>query len=325
MAEGRSDEEEDPNDIIVHTAGTITSPPPLPTLPFDVFPEFLGRLPIKLLVQLRCLCKFFYSLIADPTFAKKHLQLSTKRHHLMITSWNNLAELVEYVSPIPSVLSTSIVVTHTQLYPPNTLTIRAGSYLLWNPSIRKYTLLPPLENHIWTSLSFGYDHFIDNYKVVVVSSEKEVFFNTLGADYWKRIEGIPHYYDICGVGIFVSDTVNWLAIDESSSYFILISLDFEESYQQLLLPESENDSWTLSAARDCLCVSRTSDTFMNIWIMKEYGNQESWTKLYIVPNLQDWGFIAYKDLYISEDDKLLMHCYVMGRDLRYGVDVILYA
>ncbi|KEH32804.1 hypothetical protein MTR_3g006480 [Medicago truncatula] len=234
MAEGRSDEEEDPNDIIVHTAGTITSPPPLPTLPFDVFPEFLGRLPIKLLVQLRCLCKFFYSLIADPTFAKKHLQLSTKRHHLMITSWNNLAELVEYVSPIPSVLSTSIVVTHTQLYPPNTLTIR----------------------------------------------EKEVFFNTLGADYWKRIEGIPHYYDICGVGIFVSDTVNWLAIDESSSYFILISLDFEESYQQLLLPESENDSWTLSAARDCFVVNSMKNHTNNNLMCGARDNQATKIKVY---------------------------------------------
>jgi hypothetical protein len=92
MAEGRSDGEEDPNDI-VHTTGTITSPPPLPTLPFDVLPEILGRLPVKLLVLLQSLCKFFYSLIADPTFGKKHLQLSTKHHHLMITSWNNLAEL----------------------------------------------------------------------------------------------------------------------------------------------------------------------------------------------------------------------------------------
>jgi F-box interacting protein len=322
MAEGRSDGEEDPNEI-VHTAGTITSPLPFLTLPFDIFPEILYRLPVKLLVQLRCLCKLFYSPIADPTFAKKHLQLSTKHHHLMIASWNNLAELVEYDSPIPSVLSTFTVVTQTQIYPPNTLTIRgnfvdvmcscdgifccmlkAGTYLLWNRSVRKYKLLPPLENHMWTSLSFGYDHFIDNYKVSV---------NTLGTDYWTRIEGIPHYYDICGLGIFSSDFVNWLAIDESSLYFIL-SLDFEkESYQQLLLPEIENDSWTLSVARDCLCVSRTSDTILNIWIMKEYGNQESWTKSYIVPNLQDWGFKAYKALYISEDDKLLVQCYVMGR------------
>jgi hypothetical protein len=108
MADG---EEDDPNNIVLTsmsltaetTTGTLTGPPP--------------NLPVKLLVQLRCLCKFFNSLISDPKFGKKHLQLSTKRHHLMLTTVDD-EELVLHDSPIPSVFSTSTIGAQTQLYPP---------------------------------------------------------------------------------------------------------------------------------------------------------------------------------------------------------------
>ncbi|MCI54852.1 F-box/kelch-repeat protein, partial [Trifolium medium] len=61
--------------IFTFTA-TLTPAPALPTLPFDLVSEILCRLPVKLLLQLRCLCKSLNSLISDPKFAKKHLRLS---------------------------------------------------------------------------------------------------------------------------------------------------------------------------------------------------------------------------------------------------------
>jgi len=77
-----------------------------------------------------------------------------------------------------------------------------------------------------------------------------------------------------------------------------------------LLPdyENENAQWTLGVVRDCLCVYATRDMLLDVWIMKEYGNQESWTKLYTVPNLQHWGLEVCTALYISKDDQLLMQC-----------------
>ncbi|AES68633.1 putative F-box domain-containing protein [Medicago truncatula] len=314
-------------------AGTLTCPPEpeLPALPFDLLPEILCRLPVKLLVQLRCVCKFFNSLISDPNFAKKHLRMSTKRHHLMLTNSCDYdyyydRDIVMCDSPIPSIFSTSTVVTQTQLYIPNTLTnghhcidlmmsscdgifcgkLNNGSYFLWNPSIRKFKLLPPLRNHKWSLLSFGYDHFIDNYKVVAHSFKKVISVNTLGTDYWRRIKDIPYSNPISGHGLFVSGTVNWFAYD------VIISLDLEkESYQKLRLPDfdNENNSWDVGVVRDCLCVFASSDEYWDVWIMKEYGNQESWTKLYTIPNLQDQDLEADRALYISEDDQLLVQCH----------------
>jgi hypothetical protein len=49
----------------------------LPILPLDIIAEILCGLPVKLLLQLRCVCKSWKSLISNPKFAKKHLSLST--------------------------------------------------------------------------------------------------------------------------------------------------------------------------------------------------------------------------------------------------------
>jgi len=322
MAQGNDD---DRNEVV--SSQSLT--PELPTLCFDLIAEILCRLPVKLLIQLRCLCKFFNSLLSDPKFAKKHLQLSTKRHHLML--FNRLDGFAMYDSPIPSVFPTSTVFTQTQLYH-HIITIGRNFvnvmrscdgifcgmldvcyYFVWNPSIRKFKLLPPLENslgHIF-QLSFGYDHFIHNYKVIIDTSRNEVFVYTLGTDHWTTIEDIPDDYSICGSGIFVSGAVNWYAEDESDSLYFILSLDLEnESYQELYLPDFENESYLyrkLGVLRDCLCVFETSEMFLNVWIMNEYGNEESWTKLFHVPKVHDHqGLKAYKPLYIFEDEKLLV-------------------
>jgi len=181
--------------------------------------------------------------------------------------------------------------------------LNVDSLFLWNPSIRKVKLLPPLEGALF-NISFGYHHFIDNYKVIVVSENNEVSVNTLGTDYWTRIEDIPYDYYIGLYGIFVSGTVNWLASNDSN----ILSLDLNtESYQRLLLPDSKNYLWALGVLRDCLCVFASGDMFLDIWIMKDCGNKESWTKLYTVPDIQDRGLEACTALYISEDDQLLVH------------------
>jgi F-box interacting protein len=200
------------------------------------------------------------------------------------------------------------------------------SYFLWNPSITKFKLLPPLENrHIRCfSISFGYDHFIDNYKVISVSTKNEVFVYTLGTDYWTRLEDIPFDYRIYEMGVFVSGTVNWFATD------VIISLHLEnESYQKLCPPDlgDENNSWDFGVLRDCLCVIANNEIHWDVWIMKEYGNQESWTKLYTIPNMQDRGIDAlYWDaLYISENDQLLVKCYQLDiHDMTHDIKLVVY-
>jgi F-box interacting protein len=300
----------------------------LPILPFDLLIEILCRLPVKLLLQLRCLCKSFNSLIIDPKFAKKHLRLSTT-HHLTVSTTNNLGQLLLLDFPKPSDFSTSTV-TYPDCLKNGHCPFRVrscdgilcltmydnGPAVLWNPSIRTFKILPPLDNKRFSAYSIGYDHCINNYKIVACSQDigkTEVSVHTLGTDSWKRIQDFPYSAPFGGLGIFVSGTINWLAKDDVSSLHVIISLDLEESYQKLPLPDSEKyPSTTLGVLRDCLCISRNSTfVFLDVWIMKEYGNKDSWTNLYRVLHMKDQVLCRYpKALYIFEDEQqLLMGCF----------------
>jgi len=154
---------------------------------------------------------------------------------------------------------------------------------------------------------------------------KKSFVNTLGTDFWTRIEDIPYPFCICGQEVFVSGTVNWYVVERLVYNHFILSLDLEKlSYQKLWLPDfvNENYLWTCAAVRDCLCVFESSDIYWDVWIMKEYGNKESWTKLYTISNLQDHGLRADTALYISEDDQLLVNCNEARNTVTYSKFVV---
>jgi F-box interacting protein len=138
-----------------------------------------------------------------------------------------------------------------------TLDGRGGSaVVLCNPSLRKYSTLPLLENHRkrklhYSLFSFGYDHFNDVFKVIAISGSKvkdneaDVYF--LGTNYWRSIQDFP-YSSPCmhGVGVFVGGTVNWLAYEISNSSYccVIVSHDLEkESYQKIAPPNLVKDHW----------------------------------------------------------------------------------
>jgi F-box interacting protein len=144
--------------------------------------------------------------------------------------------------------------------------------VLWNPSIRTFKMLPPLDDKPLSAYSFGYDHLINHYKIVDLSlckDKTEVSVHTLGTDSWRMIHDFPYFSPLCGSGIFVSGNVNWLALDGVTSSCVLVSLDLKkESYQKFFLPSVEKDHWTtLGVLKDCSCIFASNDVFLNVWAM----------------------------------------------------------
>ncbi|CAK8574270.1 unnamed protein product [Lathyrus sativus] len=312
-------------------------------LPFDLVVEILCRLPVKHLLQLRCVCKSWNSLIAgDSKFAEKHLRLSTSNHerHYLIRIPKFTKELVVCNSPISSVFSsTSTTCVEQFTYFIGEIVIIGGAStcdgiicfrisnslaLLCNPSIRKYKILPPLTflPQLFTLYTLVYDRFTNNYKIIAVSTHStKIYVNihTLGTDYWRRIPDFPAPFLLPKLGIFMSDSVNWLAHADDAHALFVVSLDFrKDSYQKLSLPgfdvQSTTSSMTLGTLRGCLSFLYQRDKFSHIWIMKEHGNEKSWTKLLIVPHMKECGFYGYsRALYISKDDQVLMEFLKNGK------------
>ncbi|AES69468.1 F-box/kelch-repeat protein At3g23880 [Medicago truncatula] len=194
--------------------------------------------------------------------------------------------------------------------------------LLWNPSIRRFNTFPPLKypgkgnTFLASTFSFGYSPSTHNYKIVAVSffkNQYRVSVYTLGTNTWRRIQDFPYSHISDNPGVFVSGTINWLSYDISSRLLnAIVSLDLEnESYQNLLLPDTDKQRESLGKLRDCLCLftSSSSDMLVEVWIMKEYGNKEPWTKLYNIPYMGDQVLYPYSKsccYAISDDDQVLM-------------------
>lgn len=327
--------------------------PHVPHLPLDLVAEILCKLPVKHLLQLRLVSNSWNSLIShNPEFSAKHLRCSTSnhnRHHLILNSTLSSRHFILSHSPISSFFRSTSPVTVTHLTHTHSLDngnngrgrgvittcngincfgIDESLALLCNPSIRKFKLLPALkinkshQTHFQNLYTILYDRFTGNYKIFSVAccnSEKEVNVHTLGTDYWRRIQDFPCPYIIPKPGIFVSGTVNWLACDDTSfAVRVIVSLDLgNESYRKLSPPFYDmafEVSITLGVLRGCLSMLSYSDKFSNVWIMKEYGNEKSWSKLFSVPRIEEWGVYVYtKALYVSEDEQVLMECLKMGK------------
>ncbi|XP_058767898.1 F-box/kelch-repeat protein At3g23880-like [Vicia villosa] len=309
-------------------------------LPFDLVVEILCRLSVKHLLQLRCVCKSWNSLIfRDFEFAKKQLRLSTSSHHLILSS----RQLLLSHCPISSIFTSTSTTSTTSVkqfgfskrsilnkirYDNRASTcdgilcykIVDSSALVCNPFIGKFKKLPLLKFplQIFTSYTLAYDRFTNSYKVIAVnhnSRKIEVNVHTLGTHYWRRISDFPgsDLTPKSRPGIFVNDSVNWLTYDLACKGALIVSLNLEkESYQKHSLPVFDvrfpiSYSSILGILRGCLSLLSSRDKFCDVRIMKEYGNENSWIKLLSVPHMKLPRVFGYTNvLYISEDGQVLM-------------------
>ncbi|XP_057448180.1 F-box/kelch-repeat protein At3g23880-like [Lotus japonicus] len=319
--------------------GDSLQAPPLPSLPFDLVVEIMCRLPVKPVLRFRCVCKSWKSLISDPRFAKKHLRCSPKtdftRHHLILhyntSSRRRRKDYVHTDYPLLSVLNaampTPTTTTTTQFkFDQNNLHSIVGScdgiicivadygnsIILWNPSIRRFNILPSsMESP--RLYGFGYDNLSDTYKIVAISCysdyQTQVKVHTLGTHCWRKIQDfLPSCEPFVGTtGIFVSDTLNWLSYEEGANCFIMSLHLGNECYRKLLLPPNGAGPDGLGVLRDCLSMLSGNYQVCDVWLMKEYGNQQSWTKLFSVAK-QLFHHQVFDTLHIFEEDQLLLVC-----------------
>lgn len=326
------------------TSSSLQNLIPIPNLPEEIIAEILSRLPVKSLLQFRSVSKLWLSLISSPQFIKTHVAKSiadTKltHHRLILSSTHphfNLNSCSVYsVFNEPS--TDAIELDYPMKTPHNSvwvvgsfnglvcLAIEEDSIFLWNPSTRKSRRLRSPEINMrfgcYIIYGFGYDECGDDFKVVGIfcvfrngyAYETEVKVYSSKADCWRRIEDFPFGIPLDDSGKFANGALHWAASRDirsgSPNSWIVVSLDLaKETYGEVLQPsygEGEYDL-TLGVLGEYLCIlCNYGRTRTDVWIMKEYGVRESWTKLVTIPYLKETMTYS-KPLGISENGDILL-------------------
>ncbi|KAK3019074.1 hypothetical protein RJ639_004361 [Escallonia herrerae] len=180
---------------------------------------------------------------------------------------------------------------------------------LWNPSIRKVLPLHPLRVGFRShgpfshAIGFGYDPLTNDYKVVRIvhlecdeDGPAEVDVYSLNTGKWRNISrhsglGLQYHVEERGTQAFVNGAVHWVAFqrrsDERPYRSLIVSFHMgDEMFRTLELPSALSNAYigfqvvvnreSLSLVENCKV-----DKY-EIWVMKEYGRVNSWTKVITV-------------------------------------------
>ncbi|KAL5076441.1 hypothetical protein RYX36_015425, partial [Vicia faba] len=278
----------------------------------DASAKILSRLPVKTLVQFRCVCKSWNSLISDNKFSRKHFNLSTTRDLHVISYDEPLNRFVLKSYPLQSVF-TDLTTNFTQLgFPYNSpfehnLHYIVGScdgilcladyhnsfVVLWNPSIRKFKELPPFEHPELppaVKYGFGYDHVSHNYKVVVVydystqdTTKIKVYTLTTNSS-WRNIQTLPFpsEFGYDQPGIHVREILSRLPVKTLVQFRCVC-----KSWNSLISDNKfSRKHFNLSTTRDLHVISY--DEPLNRFVLKSYPLQSVFTDL--TTNFTQLGF-----------------------------------
>ncbi|KAK8615161.1 hypothetical protein V6N13_068942 [Hibiscus sabdariffa] len=299
-------------------------------LPHDVTREILCRLGVKDLLRFRCVSKPWLSLIDDPDFIKLHLSHSLKTNSnftLVLGHINPSLFSVDFYPPkTEQTHKYPVEESHEGKFIMllgscnGLLALSVGdneAFSLWNPWTGKSQMLPTTGTEFppWEScrpsiyLGFGYDPISDDYKLVRITQfygvkdgifATEVKVYSLRTNSWRRIKDFPFHLSHRHRGVLVNNALHW----EVSTPFklntqrLVAAFDLgTEEYRLVELPDclGRGLRMDLYVVGGCLCLVVCYGEFgsIDIWIMKEHGVKESWTKLISIKYCELIEYLSY--------------------------------
>ncbi|KAM7498428.1 hypothetical protein LguiA_022842 [Lonicera macranthoides] len=181
--------------------------------------------------------------------------------------------------------------------------------IIWNPLIRKSVNLPKpqfgLSQRGMCLLGFGFDSVTNDYKVVRIVYESTENYNfklppcvevyTVRTGVWRTIDGAaPNYvvYNNSPAPAYVNGAVHWVATlsgdDDSSVSNLIVAFDTAtEEFKEFTMPKSAVDKYVIKlsvmVSEGLLALVEYEKIWQSdycwVWVMKEYGVSESWTRL----------------------------------------------
>ncbi|XP_050213767.1 putative F-box protein At3g16210 [Mercurialis annua] len=287
-------------------------------LPEEVIIEILSRLPVKSILKFTCVCKLWNSIIKTPDFistfsSNKHdnyifLLHPHKFDYRFCMHFDN-KDFDEYLSVQPllnqanvsEVIGSSNGLVCLLCTYANTINSMRDIYkfVIWNPSIRKYLLVPepsfPILGSPYPStrpklVGFGYDTRFNDFKLFVAqyaNSVTNMGLYSLNSNTWKTINVSHsfrnHIYCLCS-STFIDGRFYWHPYEISRKLVLVFDLR-DEMFGEITLPAvclegvPFRDFQIKAFGESSIAVIVQTDFYENeIWVMKEYGAGE-WVML----------------------------------------------
>ncbi|XP_057436179.1 F-box/kelch-repeat protein At3g06240-like [Lotus japonicus] len=188
-----------------------------------------------------------------------------------------------------------------------------GNNIIWNPATGVHTRIPGKDNLNQVTFDyltgFGYDKLTDDYLLVLISpmdwdpffpDEVEDFRESdyyiecfsLRTNSWSRVAGVNvRYADIdydSRIGSLLNEALHWLVISFDTKLQVIIAFDLvERSLSEI--PISHDLATTLNHRQYylrvmgeylSLCYPGNMNSMAEIWMMKNYKVQSSWSKVF---------------------------------------------
>lgn len=154
-----------------------------------------------------------------------------------------------------------------------------------------------LLSHI--SYGFGYDCNIEDYVLASIDySELDIF--TLRSNCWIRILNVP-YQMSCGVILIFNGALHWIAnpIGGTEEAIVLATYEIGDGRFKTL-PRDFDDKFEIvyvGVLAGCLCLTANLYGVRTVvWVMKDYGVQESWTRLFTIDQHTSAGSFKFLKL-----------------------------
>ncbi|XP_060195479.1 F-box protein CPR1-like [Lycium barbarum] len=197
---------------------------------------------------------------------------------------------------------------------------------LWNPSTRESIPLPPHQKKFfdisyseYSVYGLGYDPTSDDYKVFKVPEEDEDAPNeilSLKTGSWRKIFVGRCCIESFGMDYlaFLQGTFHWLSYLGCGMSMITFNIS-NEVFGELPLPGEMRFNGHIdqgvAVLGGMLSVNyfgeKESNTIFDLWVMKDYGVKESWTKLFsMVDTRALHEIMQIVPKYIFEDGEVLL-------------------
>ncbi|KAL8541871.1 hypothetical protein ACS0TY_002934 [Phlomoides rotata] len=190
-------------------------------------------------------------------------------------------------------------------------------YGICNPILGEFLELPRLSASPSASAyanhsGFGYCPRMNKYKVIrfmypnpTDTTKIVAAVHTLGSDSWRSLtESAPSPRQQKSFDPFLNGALHWISIS-SKPCELICSFNLEREGFRFVPPPSHFDapyvkkvSWiNVGVLKGCLCICfMYEDIEFEVWAMREYGVQESWTKEFRI-DMKFYCGLQFEDLY----------------------------